>query len=104
MAVAVVETKRGVPGDTRELFANVTFDSTYPAGGEPLTAAQLGFPGGTILHLNATTTGGYMPVYNYATSKLQLFGQTAATGALVETTTTDQSATVVRVYARIGNV
>ena len=78
----------------------IQFDSTYPAGGEAFTAADLGMA--TVQNLQFTTN---KPVTgtttNYATwdkanSKIQLFSSNgAAPAALLETSTADQSACVV---------
>lgn len=42
MAVTVTDIARTVFGNKRAVVAEITFDSSYPTGGEPLTAAQLG--------------------------------------------------------------
>jgi hypothetical protein len=40
--VAAIKRKRRVPGTEKKTVTQVTFDNSYAAGGEPLTAAQLG--------------------------------------------------------------
>lgn len=84
--------------------AVITFDSTYPVGGEVITAANVGLS--TIDSLQVTTNKPLTATTtNYATwdkanSKLQLFGSNgAAPAALVETATADQSACAVEVLA-----
>lgn len=43
MALTITEVARTVFGNKRVLLADITFDASYPSGGEPLTAATLGF-------------------------------------------------------------
>jgi hypothetical protein len=42
MGLTVTPVKVFVNGDRKEAFYDVTFDSSYPTGGESLTAADLG--------------------------------------------------------------
>lgn len=42
MALTVVRDRRTVWGDRRVTFLNVTFDASYPTGGESLTPAMAG--------------------------------------------------------------
>lgn len=104
MAIAVSFVKRtGITPTGQTVIADVTFDSTYPVGGEPYTAAMFGLPSVDLLEceiaLGSATTA-YVARANHSTSKIQLFNSNgAAPAALLETATTDQSATVVRVKA-----
>lgn len=43
MALTVTIIDSYVIGDRKEVIADVVFDSSYPLGGEAITAAQLGF-------------------------------------------------------------
>lgn len=43
MALTITSVKKSVWGDRRVHIATITFDASYPAGGESLTAADLGF-------------------------------------------------------------
>ena len=106
MALTVAIVKRsGVTPTGRAIVADVTFDSGYPAGGEPYTAAMFGL--NKVDHVTAgpalaTSTTGLMCMPDVANSKLMLFGMTAAAGvgtALTETNVANQSATVARVVA-----
>jgi hypothetical protein len=106
MALTVAVVKRtGITPTGRTVVADVTFDSGYPAGGEPFTAAEFGL--NKIDHMEsgaalASSTTGLLCFPNLATSKLMLFGMAAAAGvgtALTETNTANQSATVVRLLA-----
>lgn len=45
MALTISQIRRTVWGDHRAVTATVTFDASYPTGGESLTAANLGLVG-----------------------------------------------------------
>lgn len=86
-----------VPGDRRCTVTKVVFDSSYPTGGEPLTAAQLGLR--TVTHAHAQVqvagTGSVTNVfYDVANQKLKAF-----TAAAEVANTTDLSAVTVQVTA-----
>lgn len=84
--------------------ARVNFDSTYPAGGEAFTAADLGLA--TVDNLQITidkpltgTTSATIS-WDRANSKLQMFASNgAAPAALVEVAAVDQSAVFANVLA-----
>lgn len=73
----------------------LTFDSSYPTGGEAVTASTFGF--NTLIDLHVFPTGGETPVFDKANSKVLLYTAdgTQATNA------SDQSAIAVR-YMAIG--
>lgn len=78
--------------------ADITFDSSYPAGGESLTPTQLGM---TVVQKSfpSLSTNNYVCKYNRSTSKLQALDgdySTSTDGPLQETATTDLSAETVR--------
>lgn len=98
MALTIDVIKRVALPAGKAVVADVTFDATYPAGGESLTAADLGFTSLEAL-LASESTGTHMVVYDYTNSKLRLF-DTPGT----EEVTADQSSTVVRVFAVGDNV
>lgn len=95
MAAAVVEDKVISIGTSEALvFGTITFDSTYPSGGEVIDA-----PGDRdyeYLWPAGCATGGYVPVYDAGNRKLKMYTPTATglTG-LAETSTADLSAQVV---------
>lgn len=103
MAISVSIVKRsGILPAGRAVIADVTFDSSYPAGGEPYTPAMFGLNSVDLLvaaPAKGSATTAYACMADHTNSKLMLFGQTAATSALVETATANQSATVARVIA-----
>jgi len=103
MAISVSIVKRsGLTPSGRAVLADVTFDGSYPAGGEPYTAAMFGLSKVDYIAPAAakgSATTAYLCMADHTASTLMLFGQTAATSALVETATANQAATVARVIA-----
>ena len=104
MAIGVAIVKRsGITPAGRVVIADVTFDSAYPAGGEPYTPADFGLNTVDLLHCEAafgSSTTAYVVRADHANKKLMLFNSNgAAPAALLETATTNQAATVVRVMA-----
>lgn len=89
-----------VPGSRKEVVGVITFDASYPTGGEAVTLAQLGLS--RLDYLSVSAGIGYLPTWDGSTSspKVLLYRQTAATGAFAEVpNTTDMSATTVRFLA-----
>ena len=75
---------------------DVTFDSSYPTGGESLTAADVGLKKieQLIVHGPATATRGgtaaVFPSYDYTNSKLQAFWSRATDGNAQNATTSPE--------------
>jgi hypothetical protein len=104
MAITVAIVKRsGGQAVGRQVIADVTFDSSYPAGGEPYTAAMFGLNRIDYLETQlakASSTTAMACLADHTASTLMLFNSNgAAPAALLETSTVNQSATVVRVRA-----
>jgi hypothetical protein len=101
MAASVsITTGPEVPGSRKEVVGVITFDSSYPTGGEVVTLAELGLS--RLDYLSVSAGIGYLPTWDGSTSspKVLLYRQTAATGAFAEVpNTTDMSATTVRFLA-----
>ena len=93
MALTFVDDARSVIRNKRMVVASVTFDSSYPTGGEPLTASDLGL--NTIDYLSATTDGSNAVTWDKANNKLKVF---TAAGAEVANAV-NLSAVVVRILA-----
>ena len=77
----------------------IQLDSSYPSGGEALSAGTLGF---TALHMVVADTedSGYVAQYDYSNEKLAMYEAGADAAALDEVAnTTDLSAVYVRVLA-----
>lgn len=100
MALTLTKVGRNnVAGNLDFLIYDVTFDSSYPAGGESLTAADVGLT--KIFYVSdGVSDTGYVTRYNYSTSKLQAFDSdysTSTDGPLQETGTTNLATSDVRV-------
>lgn len=95
MALAISVIKRPSMPAGEAVVADVTFDSSYPTGGEPLTAADLGML--NIEYLEATQKGvaSRLAEYDYANAKLLLFTALSTEAA----NASNQSTIVVRVLA-----
>lgn len=96
MAATVVEEVVWPIGNSRSLvFGTITFDSTYPAGGEVIDA-PVSERDYEHLWSTGSTAGVYVPLYDKAAKKLRMLTPSAAqqTG-LTETTTVDLSAQIV---------
>lgn len=101
MALTFTKTRSGVMGDVRYWFGDITFDSSYPTGGEAIAKSDFGFPG-AILHVqvNPVDDAGYDAWYDHASSKIKLYDEDNTSGIAAEpTNTSDQSGRVVRVTA-----
>ena len=98
MAVSVARST-GVPGPLmslgglRAVVVDITYDSSYPTGGETLTAADVGL--GEILFAQMTpaiksdTTAAVLPYYHVATGKIITYwGNAGSASILPETTDT----------------
>lgn len=82
-----------------DVVKGITFDSSYPTGGESLTAAMLGLA--SVLFAVVTPSGGYAFEYDYTNSKVIAYRGGAASVVLAEeTAATDLSAVGTRVWAR----
>ena len=93
-------------GNAYAITADITFDSSYPTGGEALAATTLGLNGIDIMLCE--TASGYMFQYDYANSKLKAFYPRAAlTGSLAvadtAATLTDDTDVAAAVGAEVGN-
>lgn len=99
MAASVTSIDKTVVGNKRQSVAEVTFDSSYPTGGESVTAAQLGLSKVDYALCNIIAVGGTVDVaeafYDKANSKIKVFDQTPAEVA----NTADLSTLSVRIVA-----
>ena len=85
MAIAVAIKKKTKLYDTMMVVAEVTFDDSYPTGGEPLAPAALGLS--KIDILVASPNSGYVFEYDHANSKLKAYqgdNDAVADGPLVQ--------------------
>lgn len=95
----ITAAKVWVQGDKKVVSGLVTFDSSYPTGGEAYTAALFGFD--QVLHhvevegVTLTGSGGRLIVNDHANKKLKLFTAMSTEAA----NASDQSAVTARVTA-----
>lgn len=94
MGLTIAPVKSYVTGDRRTVIADVTFDSSYPTGGEALTASDLGLTG-TLTYVNAAPAPtGHVCPYDRTNSKLMAFNGTTEIA-----NTTDLSTVTTRLMA-----
>lgn len=110
MALSISIVKKNVVGAQYEVIADITFDSSYPTGGESLAVADLfdpAFGKGVVTSLHYVspasrkTPASNVFYYDYTNSKMLAFVIT--TGVEVANTT-DLSTAICRVIARGGQV
>lgn len=99
MALTLTKVGRAnVIGNRDCVIVDVTFDSSYPSGGESLTAADLGLSKIEFVSPGVTDTG-YVTRYDYVNSKLLAYDSdysTSTDGPLQETGATNLSTADVR--------
>jgi hypothetical protein len=85
MAASAAVVDRGAAGDLFTRVVDVTLDSSYPAGGYPLTAQQLGLGvNGVVMFVDAamSKSGGWIVAWDYTNGKLQVFDGSGAANAV----------------------
>lgn len=101
MALTVSPQKVFVNGDRKEAFIDVTFDSSYPTGGEALSATTLNF----LTELNYVSSGvavkgdgtlAVLVAYDYTNGKPQAFKSNTASNPQEVANTADLSTYKVR--------
>lgn len=103
MAASVsINTGPEVPGNRKIVTATVTFDSSYPTGGEAISLVSLGLT--RLDYLLVNPNNGYSPVWDGSTTapKIKMFWvDTTTDGApqLEVTATTDLSTATVSLIA-----
>lgn len=75
MAVIIRLLKRSKNLTLHQNIAEITFDNSYPTGGEPVTAAQLGVRSIDMVMLS--NGGGYLAEYDYTNNKIKVLTPTA---------------------------
>lgn len=106
MAVTVTEVVKTAVKDRYMHIFKVTFDSSYPTGGEPLTAADLGFSDHAT-NLNVLGfAGGYTLNYDAANAKLMAFwvDTTVDGAAMAEVANTTNLSAVTALVLAFGKV
>jgi hypothetical protein len=93
MALTATKRVKFVAGSKRIHVYNVTFDNSYPTGGESLTAGIIGL--NWIEALIPAVNGTEFAVYDYTNKKLKLFTADGTEAG----NASDQSAVSVTVFA-----
>ena len=89
----------GVPGNVKYVIKDITFDDSYPTGGEGLSATQLGLEEVYIV-LISQKSDGYVVQYDYSNEKLEIYEAGADGAALDELgNTADASGIAIRLIA-----
>lgn len=86
MALTVSVISSAVHGDDRVVVADITFDSSYPTGGEDLIPRDVGLAN-EIYTVQAEPTSGRLVAYDRTTRKLKAFDfdyNNAADGPAIE--------------------
>lgn len=86
MAITFSNLERNFEGHRSVISGLVTMDSSYASGGETFTLPQIGLIT-TMCQLSVQPSAGYVPAWNQSKTapKILVFQQSAATGALTET-------------------
>jgi hypothetical protein len=87
---------RTVFGNKRIVLASITFDASYPTGGEALTAAELGLS--SLDHVIPLPHASRIGVWDDTNSKIKLY-----TALGTEAANTSDQSTIVLVVLAIGN-
>lgn len=70
MAVVIALLKRSKNLSLHQNIAEITFDNSYPTGGESVTAAQFGLQSIDMVVLSGS--GGYIAEYDYTNNKIKV--------------------------------
>jgi len=81
MGLTISNQEYSVFGNKSVSFFDVAFDSSYPAGGESLTPADIGLL--EISHMQIAGNSGYIFEYDYTNKKLQALYPRSAQVAVV---------------------
>jgi hypothetical protein len=80
MAVVATVRKRGTTGDLQQRIVDLTLDNSYPTGGWPVTARQLGLgQNGAVWFVALPEANGYSFEWDYVLSQLKAFQNSAGT-------------------------
>jgi hypothetical protein len=99
MALAFAIRDRGAAGDLFSRIVDITLDNAYPAGGWPVTPANLGFgTNGVIMSVSCGPKGGFSFEWDEVNSKIICRDSSGAanTATPVITTVTVANAIVLR--------
>lgn len=99
MALSTTITRTGIMGDQRSVFGTITFDSSYPTGGEAFDKASIGLVRLDWLSFNQGEDG-FVFHWDATNAKIIVYESGTASAALDEQdNATDLSAVVVEFLA-----
>lgn len=82
MAISSTIVDQGVEGNKRVVTTDITFDSSYPTGGEAVTLSSVGLMNADYAVCNVKAIGGTVNVanvyYDRANKKLKVYDETPA--------------------------
>lgn len=87
MAISVSISNFDVAGNKRHHSGTVTFDSSYPTGGESFTASSFGLS--SLDRLDIYPKSGYVFEVDYTNSKILAYSQGFRTGSTAASTSAD---------------
>jgi hypothetical protein len=96
LALTITRKRKTISGNMREKHFQIAFDSSYPTGGEPLTAANLGMR--KLTTVSITGQKGYTFEYDYTNEKILAYQQGAQTSPITITDSDTAASTGVAVY------
>jgi len=76
MALTYAPAKRGSAGDLRYWIGTITFDSSYPTGGESITQEKMGFH--TVHSITLSSADGYTFEYDKTNEKIIAYNPVSA--------------------------
>jgi hypothetical protein len=94
MALAVTALEFGQLGARRANRATVTFDSSYPTGGEALTAAAFGLSDIQDVFVEQPNTAGIDVRYDSSAEKLVIYDEDNTSGVAAEVANASNQSTV----------
>ena len=102
MAAVTINFGPEVPGSRKEVLGVITFDSSYPTGGEDFTPAEFGLS--RLDFLQVSGANGYVAVWDGSTSapKVLMFSQNGSTGALTQAANGANLSTVTARFRAVG--
>ena len=101
MGLSIKSIKKLKGGNFYQQVSEITFDNSYPTGGESLTPRELGL--NVIDFMEIESVGGYMFQYDHANQKIKVFtpttGGASASAAEEVANATDLHTLVTRIKA-----
>ena len=100
MAITTTVTNKAVVGRRREIDGTLTFDDSYPTGGEPFTASDIGLT--TIDRLDIAPQDGYVFEWDATNEKVIVRESGTASAALDEQDDTADLSGTTTTFVAVG--